>query len=90
MAKTSSRDARLSRYIHSIHHSCAENDNKLNSRFTKGTIYMLFKNTHTVENGNSQSDVSTLDNRFSRMQCESSSYEKQVTDDGLNSRRIME
>jgi hypothetical protein len=43
---------------------------------------MLFEETDTEENGDSQSDVSSLDNGFSRMQSESSSSEAQVTDDG--------
>jgi hypothetical protein len=43
---------------------------------------MLFEETDTEESGDSQSDVSSLDNGFSRMQFESSSSEAQVTDDG--------
>ncbi len=43
---------------------------------------MLFEETDTEESGNSQSDVSSLDDGFSRMQFESSSSEEQVTDDG--------
>ena len=42
---------------------------------------MLFEETDTEESGNSQSDVSSLDDGFSRMQFESSSSEEQVTDD---------
>jgi hypothetical protein len=42
---------------------------------------MLFEETDTEENGNSESDVSSLDNVFfSRMRFESSSSEEQVTD----------
>jgi len=43
---------------------------------------MLFEETDTEESSDSQSDVSSLDNGFSRMQFESSSSEEQVTDDG--------
>jgi hypothetical protein len=42
---------------------------------------MLFEETDIEESGNSESDVSSLDNVFSRMQFESSSSEEQVTDD---------
>ena len=42
---------------------------------------MLFEETDTKESGNSQSDVSSLDDGFSRMQFESTSSEE-VTDDG--------
>ena len=43
---------------------------------------MLFEETDTEESGNSQSDVSSLDDGFSRMQFESTSSEEKVTDDG--------
>ena len=43
---------------------------------------MLFEETDTEESGNSQSDVSSLDDGFSRIQFESTSSEEQVTDDG--------
>ncbi|CAF1085913.1 unnamed protein product [Didymodactylos carnosus] len=43
---------------------------------------MLFEETDTEESGDSESDMSSLDNGFSRMQFESSSSEEQVTDDG--------
>ncbi len=43
---------------------------------------MLFEETDTEESGDSQSDVSSLDDGFSRMQFESSSSEEQFTDDG--------
>jgi hypothetical protein len=43
---------------------------------------MLFEETNTEESGNSQSDVSSLDDGFSRMQFESTSSEE-VTDDGV-------
>jgi hypothetical protein len=43
---------------------------------------MLFEETDTKESGNSQNDVSSLDDGFSRMQFESTSSEEQVTDDG--------
>jgi hypothetical protein len=46
---------------------------------------MLFEETDTEENGNSQSDVSSLDNSFSRMPFESSSSEEQVTDADVDS-----
>ena len=42
---------------------------------------MLFEETDTDESGNSQSDVSSLDNDVSRTQFESKSTEE-VTDDG--------
>ena len=42
---------------------------------------MLFEETDTDESGDSQSDVSSLNNDFSRMQFESTSTEE-VTDDG--------
>lgn len=42
---------------------------------------MLFEETDTEESGNSQSDVSSLDDGFSRIQFESTSSEEQVTDD---------
>ena len=44
---------------------------------------MLFEETYTEESGDSQSDVSSLDDGFSRMQFESTSSEE-VTDDGDN------
>ena len=42
---------------------------------------MLFEETDTEESGNSQSDVSSFDDGFSRIQFESTSSEE-VTDDG--------
>ena len=42
---------------------------------------MLFEEMDTEESRDSQSDVSSLDDGFSRMQFESSSSEEQVTDD---------
>jgi hypothetical protein len=42
---------------------------------------MLFEEMDTEESGNSQSDVSSLDNDFSRVRFESSSAEEQVMDD---------
>ena len=53
----------------------------LNSHFSKFAIYMLFEETDTEESHDSQSDVSSLDDGFSKMQFESSSSEEQVTDD---------
>ena len=43
---------------------------------------MLFEETDTEESGDSQRDMSSLDNGFFRMQFESSSSEEQVMDDG--------
>ncbi|CAF4028253.1 unnamed protein product [Rotaria sp. Silwood1] len=43
---------------------------------------MLFEETDTEKSGNSQSDLSSLDNGLSRMRFESSSSKEQVTDDG--------
>ena len=53
-------------------------DEVISSKFT---IYMPFEETDTEESVDSRSDVSSLDNRFSRMQFDSSSSEEQVTDD---------
>ena len=64
-----------------MHHSSRDNENKLNSFFSKFGIYMLFEETDTEESGDSHSDVSSLDDGFSRIQFESSSSEKQVTGD---------
>ena len=65
-----------------IHHSSRDNENKPNSHFSKFAIYMLFEETDTEESGDSQSNVSSLDDGFSRMQFKSSSSEEKVTDDG--------
>ena len=43
---------------------------------------MLFEETDAEESGDSQNDVSSLDDSLSRMQFESSSSEEQVTGDG--------
>ncbi len=74
--------AYINTYIYKyIYRSSRDTENKLNSHFSKFSIYMLFEETDTEESGNSDSDVSSLDNVFSRMQFESSSSEEQVTDD---------
>ena len=65
-----------------IHHSSRDYENKTNSHFSKFSIYMLFEETDTEESVDSQSDVNSLDNGFSRVQFQSSSSEEQVTDDG--------
>jgi len=63
------------------YHSSRDTENTPYSHFPKFAIYMLFEETDTEESRDSQSDVSSLDDGFSRMQFESSSSEKQVTDD---------
>jgi hypothetical protein len=44
----------------------------------------LFVETDTEKRGNSLSDVSSLDNDFSKMQFESSSSEEEATDDDVD------
>ena len=61
-------------------HSNRDNEKQAKVISSKFTIYMLFEETDTMESGNSQSDVSSLDDGFSRMQFESTSSEE-VTDD---------
>ena len=57
---------------------------KAKDTFLKLAIYIIFEETDTEESGDSQSDVSSLDDGFSRMQFESTSFED-VTDDNVNS-----
>ncbi|CAF4455417.1 unnamed protein product [Rotaria sp. Silwood2] len=69
-------------HIYIIHHPNRDDtNNKLNSGLSKFTICMLFEETDTEESGNSLSDLSSLDNDFSKMQFESSSSEEEVTND---------
>ena len=65
-----------------VNHSSRDGENKLNCHFSKFAIYMLSEEMDTKESENSQSDVSSLNNGFCRMQFESSNCEEQVTDDG--------
>ncbi len=72
--------------IYTISHPSRDNtNNKLNSRLSKFTIHMLFEATDTEESSNSLRDVSSLDNDFSKMQFESSSFDEEVTDDDVDS-----
>ena len=66
--------------IYRTYHFSRDERNKLNLHSSKFSISILFEEATTEKSGSSQSDISILDNGFSRMQLESSNSQEQVTD----------
>ena len=69
------------RFVHTcickyVHQSDRDNEDKLNSHFSKFAIYMLFKERDIEESDDLQIDMSSLDNDISRMQFESLNSEE--------------